>query len=100
MARSDIFKKFAPIHYFLKILPIYRIRDGIDTLKKNKAVGVEVYHNRKVSKYFANNEIISTAGTYISPKLLMLSGIGDQAELSKHNIKTIEMYLKNGVDSC
>ena len=58
-------------------------------LKKNKAVGVEVYHNRKISKYFANNEIISTAGTYISPKLLMLSGIGDEAELSKHNIKTI-----------
>jgi len=38
MARSDIFKKFAPILYFMKILPIYRIRDGIDTLKKNKAV--------------------------------------------------------------
>ncbi len=38
MARSDIFKKFASILYFLKILPIYRIRDGIDTLKKNKAV--------------------------------------------------------------
>jgi 1-acyl-sn-glycerol-3-phosphate acyltransferase len=38
MARSDIFKKFATILYFLKILPIYRIRDGIDTLKKNQAV--------------------------------------------------------------
>ncbi len=38
MARSDIFKKFAPILYFLKILPIYRIRDGIDTLKKNQTV--------------------------------------------------------------
>jgi 1-acyl-sn-glycerol-3-phosphate acyltransferase len=38
MARSDIFKKYAPILYFLKILPIYRIRDGIDSLKKNKEV--------------------------------------------------------------
>ncbi len=38
MARSDIFKKFAPFLYFLKILPIYRIRDGIETLKKNQAV--------------------------------------------------------------
>ncbi len=38
MARSDIFKKFAPILYFLKILPVYRIRDGIDTLKKNRKV--------------------------------------------------------------
>ncbi len=38
MARSDIFKKFASILYFLKILPIYRIRDGIDSLKNNKKV--------------------------------------------------------------
>ena len=38
MARADIFKKFAPILYFLKILPIYRIRDGLDSLKKNEEV--------------------------------------------------------------
>jgi 1-acyl-sn-glycerol-3-phosphate acyltransferase/uncharacterized coiled-coil protein SlyX len=39
MARSDIFKKkfIAAILYFLRILPIYRIRDGYDSLKKNKA---------------------------------------------------------------
>ena len=38
MARSDIFKKkiIASILYFLRILPIYRIRDGYDSLKKNK----------------------------------------------------------------
>ncbi|MDC3017226.1 GMC oxidoreductase, partial [Pelagibacteraceae bacterium] len=35
------------------------------------------------------NEIILTAGAYISPKILMLSGVGDENELSKHNIKTI-----------
>jgi len=40
MARSDIFKKpvVASILYFLKILPIYRIRDGYDSLKKNKEI--------------------------------------------------------------
>ena len=38
VARADIFKnpKIAAILYFLKILPVYRIRDGFDSLKKNK----------------------------------------------------------------
>ncbi|HLN21435.1 MAG TPA: 1-acyl-sn-glycerol-3-phosphate acyltransferase [Bacteroidales bacterium] len=37
LARSDIFKKqlIASILYFLKILPVYRIRDGFSTLKGN-----------------------------------------------------------------
>lgn len=37
LARADIFKsKFiASILYFLKILPVYRIRDGFDSLKSN-----------------------------------------------------------------
>ncbi len=40
LARSDIFKKkfVAAILYFLKILPVYRIRDGYETLKQNKGV--------------------------------------------------------------
>jgi len=40
VARSDIFKKpaVARILYFLKILPIYRVRDGFDTIKKNKEI--------------------------------------------------------------
>mgnify|MGYP001082652081 CR=1 FL=1 len=40
LARSDIFKKptVAAILYFLKILPIYRIRDGYELLKKNKEI--------------------------------------------------------------
>ena len=37
LARADIFRKkmIASILYFLKILPIYRIRDGFDSLKSN-----------------------------------------------------------------
>jgi len=40
VARSDIFKnKFiARILYFLKMLPVYRIRDGYESLKKNEIV--------------------------------------------------------------
>ena len=58
-------------------------------IEKNKAIGVEVFEKGKINKYFANNEIIITAGTYISPKILMHSGIGDEEELKSHNIKTI-----------
>jgi len=38
VARADIFSKksIAAILYFLKILPIYRIRDGVDSLQKNE----------------------------------------------------------------
>ena len=53
MARSDIFKKFAPILYFLKILPVYRIRDGINTLKKNQAV-----FDKTVDVLNANNGLV------------------------------------------
>ena len=40
LARADIFKKpsIARILYFLKILPIYRVKDGFDTVKKNKDI--------------------------------------------------------------
>lgn len=40
LARSDIFKKkfVARILYFLKILPVYRIRDGYDSLRQNDEI--------------------------------------------------------------
>jgi 1-acyl-sn-glycerol-3-phosphate acyltransferase len=40
LARADIFRKprVAKILYFLKILPVFRIRDGYDSLKKNDAI--------------------------------------------------------------
>ncbi|MDX9725396.1 MAG: 1-acyl-sn-glycerol-3-phosphate acyltransferase [Bacteroidales bacterium] len=40
LARADIFKRklIANILYFLKLLPVYRIRDGFSTLKSNDEV--------------------------------------------------------------
>lgn len=40
LARADIFKKkfIASILYFLKILPVYRIRDGFDSLRQNDEI--------------------------------------------------------------
>ena len=60
-------------------------------IEKNKAIGVE-YINRegKQKKQFANNEIILSAGAFVTPKILMLSGIGSNEELNLHNIKCIQ----------
>ncbi len=52
LARADIFKKtfMASILYFLKILPVYRIRDGYESLKQNSDIfrkTIDVLKNNK-----------------------------------------------------
>ncbi|MDT8400220.1 MAG: 1-acyl-sn-glycerol-3-phosphate acyltransferase [Bacteroidales bacterium] len=52
LARADIFKKkfIASILYYLKILPVYRIRDGFDNLKQNDEIfskTIDVLKNNK-----------------------------------------------------
>ncbi|MBN2746018.1 MAG: 1-acyl-sn-glycerol-3-phosphate acyltransferase [Bacteroidales bacterium] len=39
LTRSDVFKKFlVPVFSFLKMLPVYRIRDGAESLKNNEII--------------------------------------------------------------
>jgi choline dehydrogenase len=57
-------------------------------LQNGAATGVE-YIQRGVSRRAeAGIEVILAAGAYQTPKLLMLSGIGPEAELSRHSIRT------------
>ena len=55
-------------------------------LEKGRAVGVEVVENGKAEVIRAAKEVILSAGALQSPKLLMLSGIGPEAELKRHGI--------------
>jgi 1-acyl-sn-glycerol-3-phosphate acyltransferase len=53
MARADVFqnKLLAGIFRFLKIMPIYRLRDGYEHLEKNNAIfedAIDVLANRKI----------------------------------------------------
>ena len=50
------------------------------------ATGIEVATKGGNEKVLANREVIVSAGAMNSPKLLMLSGIGDPTELAKHGI--------------
>lgn len=52
MARADIFRKkiIAALLYFLKILPVYRIRDGFHSVDQNKEVFREVFRVMKANR--------------------------------------------------
>ena len=53
------------------------------------AIGIEYIKNSKKNKVFANKEVIICAGSFQSPQLLMVSGIGDFVELKKHEIELV-----------
>ena len=55
-------------------------------IKNKKAIGIEVLESNKKETYFVNKEIILSAGSINSPKILQLSGIGDAEELKEHGI--------------
>ncbi|KAJ5281959.1 oxidoreductase [Penicillium angulare] len=55
-------------------------------IQDKKAIGVET----KGSKYFASKDVILSAGSLDTPKILMHSGIGPAAELNKFNIPVIQ----------
>ncbi len=56
------------------------------TMDGKRVTGVEVDYKGKRQTIPASREVILSAGTYHSPQLLMLSGIGDPAQLSTHGI--------------
>ena len=58
-------------------------------IESGRAVGVEYTHEKEIRTAFADAEVILAAGTYITPKLLMLSGIGEADSLAAHGIKVI-----------
>ncbi|MCH2056957.1 MAG: choline dehydrogenase [Thalassotalea sp.] len=62
-------------------------------LQDKKAVGIRFKRKQKIVELGANKEVILSAGAFNSPQLLMLSGVGPQAELDKHNI-TLEHQLE------
>lgn len=58
-------------------------------LEANTAKGIEYYRGGQIHTVYANKEVIVSAGSIDTPKLLMLSGIGPASELKKHNIKVV-----------
>ena len=59
------------------------------TLKGTRAVGVEYVHNGAIVRAAAAREVILAAGTFNSPQLLMLSGIGPAPHLREFGIDVV-----------
>lgn len=55
----------------------------------NQATGVKFYRNWKSYLVYAKKEVVLSAGALNTPKLLMLSGIGPEEELTKHHIPIV-----------
>lgn len=56
-------------------------------LKSGRCVGVEYSEGGRIERTEASSEVILSAGAFGSPKLLMLSGIGNAGDLGKFGIK-------------
>ena len=56
-------------------------------IENGKAKGVECISNNNSIKYFADEEVLLSAGSINSPQILMLSGIGPQNHLLEMNIQ-------------
>jgi choline dehydrogenase-like flavoprotein len=55
-------------------------------LEGGAATGVQVVHRGRAQRIDAAREVLVCAGALQSPQVLMLSGIGDPAELERHGI--------------
>jgi len=58
-------------------------------IENGRAVGVEIARGDKIEVIRATAEVIVAASAINSPKLLMLSGIGDAAHLKDHGIDVV-----------
>jgi choline dehydrogenase len=59
-------------------------------IEGGRAVGVEFKRNGRLERLYANREVIVSAGSFNSAKLLMLSGIGRGDHLRQHGIKVVQ----------
>jgi choline dehydrogenase len=59
-------------------------------LDGSRVVGVEFTHEGCLRTAHATCEVVLSLGAINTPKVLMLSGIGDQAQLRRHNIVCVQ----------
>jgi choline dehydrogenase len=60
------------------------------TLEGKRATGVEIAFDGKVQRITARLEVVLSLGAMHTPKVLMLSGIGDQVELQRLGIPVVQ----------
>src|SRR5258708_15832876 len=65
------------------------------TLEGKRASGVEIAFDGKIQRITAGLEVVLSLGAMHTPKVLMLSGIGDEEELQRLGIPVVQ-HLPGG----
>jgi choline dehydrogenase len=89
--RQSIFRSYV---YPLMAQPNITVLTGALTMRipfsRRRATGVEFHYQGKAVRAEATREVILCLGAIHTPKLLMQSGIGDEAELKKVDIPVLQ----------
>jgi choline dehydrogenase len=59
-------------------------------LERKRAAGVEIEYEGKIQRISAGHEVVLSLGAINTPKVLMQSGIGDEAELHRLGIPVVQ----------
>ncbi len=85
---AQTYLKAVKHHKNLKIITKAQVTKIL--IKENKAIGVECIKGGEIRQYFCNKEVILSAGAIASPKILMLSGIGNEQLLRQMDVPVIK----------
>jgi choline dehydrogenase-like flavoprotein len=93
MKRARVAQRDAFAAYLRPVLaarPNLVLRTGVSVtsvvVNGDVAAGVTFFDHGLEKRVLCRREVILAAGTYVSPKLLMLSGLGPRKELEKWNV--------------
>jgi choline dehydrogenase len=65
-------------------------RVTFDPYERNRVTGVEFSYDGQIRRVGAGSEVVLSLGAIHTPKVLMQSGIGEQAELRRHGIPVVQ----------
>ena len=88
--RQSVFRSY--VHPYLGRANLTVLTDAMVTrlvLDGRRVSGVEFAHRGTTHRVAAGIETVLSLGAINTPKVLMLSGIGDDAELTRHGIATV-----------
>ncbi|XP_073828378.1 glucose dehydrogenase [FAD, quinone]-like [Musca autumnalis] len=74
----------------LKIFTFSRVTKVLIDPATKAAYGVEFLYRKRLYSFRANKEVVLSAGSFISPQLLMLSGIGPADNLQRIGVDVIQ----------
>ncbi len=83
----------AYVHPHMATRPNLRVETGAQAtrilVEGGRAVGVEFRKDNETRQLSARREVILASGTFQTPQLLQLSGVGDGEMLQRHGISTV-----------